>query len=96
MDSMKFICVKCGWELFADEPMRCPRCKDTGSWDYEKPRWVKLLERMRGPTDRGVGDTAQRIAARFGGERVKAFATRIGIPCGCADRQDAWNALWPY
>ena len=62
----------------------------------EKPRWVKLLERIRGPADKGVGDTAQRLVARFGGERVKAFADRIGIPCGCADRQEQWNALWPY
>ena len=56
-------------------------------------RWVKLL---RKPEDAGVGDTVARIAAKFGGERFKAFSKRIGIPCGCTERQESWNRQWPY
>lgn len=56
-------------------------------------RWVRLL---RSRDDKGVGDTVKRILATFGGERFKAFATRVGIPCKCAERQAEWNKLWPY
>lgn len=56
-------------------------------------RWVKLL---RKPEDAGIGDTVARIAKVFGGERFKAFSKRIGIPCGCTERQAEWNQRWPY
>jgi hypothetical protein len=60
------------------------------------PAWVRWVALLRRPEDTGLGDTVQRIAARFGGERFKAFAARIGIPCGCTERQDDWNRQWPY
>ena len=66
-----------------------PRAPQSTAW----VRWVKLL---RKPEDSGVGDTVARIAAKFGGERFKAFSKRIGIPCGCTERQAAWNEAWPY
>lgn len=59
-------------------------------------RWVRMVKLLRKPEDSGLGDTVQRIAAKFGGERFKAFAKRIGIPCGCSDRQAEWNRLFPY
>lgn len=59
-------------------------------------RWVRLVRMLRKPEDKGVGDTVQRIAAKFGGERFKAWAERIGIPCGCVARQEEWNRVWPY
>ncbi len=93
---MKFTCDKCGWELFAESVMMCPRCKDTGEWTRHKPEWVKWVEKRRNETDRGVGDTAQRIFAKLGGELFKKLAAFLGMPCGCNDRQDEWNALWPY
>lgn len=60
------------------------------------PIWVKLIKRFAKPSDKGVGDTVQRIAAKFGGDRFKAFAEKIGMPCGCTDRQHAWNEAFPY
>ena len=60
------------------------------------PMWVELVRLLRHPQDKGVGDTVARIAARFGGERFKAWSKKIGIPCGCTERQEAWNERWPY
>ena len=66
------------------------------SLDLCRPGWAKAVERLRHTNDVGVGDTVQRIAAWFGGERFKAFAAKVGIPCGCTQRQDEWNRLYPY
>jgi len=60
------------------------------------PLWVRALRWLRTQDDRGAGDTAQRIAAKFGGERFKRFSKKVGLPCACANRQDKWNARWPY
>jgi hypothetical protein len=58
--------------------------------------WTEVVGWFRKPEDKGVGDTVQRIAARFGGERFKKFAVKVGMPCGCTDRQREWNELYPY
>lgn len=58
--------------------------------------WVAALSRLRKPEDEGVGDTAQRLAAKFGGERYKRFMKRIGAPCACEKRQAEWNQLYRY
>lgn len=60
------------------------------------PRWALLIKRLRTDADKGVGDTAQRIAAKFGGERYMRLTKRLGMPCGCSERQDEWNRLYPY
>lgn len=60
------------------------------------PKWAAVVARMRSATDAGVGDTVQRIAAKVGGERYKAWRKRIGMPCGCSARQEKFNALYPY
>lgn len=65
---------------------------DTASW----PRWARLVARLRRTTDRGVGDTIQRLAARIGGERYKALRDRLGVPCACVATQDALNVEYPY
>lgn len=94
---MQFTCEKCGWVIFADgEVGPCPRCKGTGSYTVKRPQWLRYVERFKTDADTGVGDTVQRIAARFGGEKFKAFAAKVGIPCGCSDRQSEWNRLFPY
>lgn len=90
----------------------CPKCKASIKCDGEdrkslityrhlpansKPgAWVRLVRFLRSPSDTGVGDTVQRIAAKFGGERFKKWAKKIGIPCGCDKRQAEWNRLYPY
>lgn len=78
----------------------CLACRNGGKTEplkaVEPPKWVKILKRLRKPADKGVGDTAQRIAAKFGGERYKALSKRLGMPCGCTSRQSEWNKLYPY
>jgi len=78
------------------------------SWSGAKPEqrpeqapinsgaWVRYVKLLRKPEDAGVGDTIQRIAAKFGGERFKRWAARLGIPCGCSTRQADWNRMYPY
>lgn len=103
-------CV-CGWPVFTKyaKTYICPKCGGSIECDgitlpqslapaeeVKSSTWVRLVKLLRKPEDQGVGDTVQRIAAKFGGERFKAFSKRIGIPCGCTDRQAAWNQQWPY
>lgn len=73
------------------EPIEYPPRKASKPSDW----WVRILTRLQTPEDRGIGDTVQRIAAKFGGERFKRFAKRIGLPCGCTGRQARWNADYP-
>lgn len=60
------------------------------------PNWTRLVRLLRKPSDKGVGDTVERIATKFGGKRFKLWAKRIGIPCGCARRKNEWNARYSY
>lgn len=60
------------------------------------PFWAWSLKWMRTKADKGVGDTAQRLAAMMGGEQFKKLAEKIGLPCGCTERQAEWNRSYPY
>ena len=60
------------------------------------PGWATAIERYRRGDDTGVGDTAKRIFARLGGEVFKWLAEKLGMPCGCSERQAEWNRLYPY
>lgn len=93
---------ECGWKHNWPEQMpqhtvkcRCGRDMLVGQPSKMLP-WVRFVRLLRKPEDKGIGDTVQRIAAKFGGERFKAFAKRIGLPCRCTERQAEWNQLWPY
>ncbi len=94
-------CDNCGKVYNSDvTPLRC-RCgvvSDMEAVQGNPPSnaWVRLVKLLRNSSDAGVGDTVARIAAKFGGERFKAFSKRIGMPCGCVERQVAWNERWPY
>lgn len=59
------------------------------------PRWVRLLQRLSTPEDIGLGATAKRLASKFGGERFKAWRTKLGMPCKCGAREAEWNRLYP-
>lgn len=67
-------------------------CDGGAAW----PRWAGLLRKRRIASDTGVGDTAQRYAAKVGGEKFKRLSKWLGIPCGCTERQAEWNRLYPY
>lgn len=58
--------------------------------------WTRFIKLLRKPEDKGVGDTVARMIASVGLDRWKAFSKKIGIPCGCSQRQDELNRLWPY
>lgn len=102
----------CGWPVYTKKPATvvCPQCSAQinclgGSTPAEPPEpqpshkwptWAVAIARFAKPHDTGVGDTAQRIAAAFGGEFFKTFASSIGMPCGCTQRQKEWNTRYPY
>jgi hypothetical protein len=45
----------------------------------------------------GLGDTVAKITHATGLDKLAALYTEItGRPCGCAQRQDALNKLFPY
>lgn len=80
---------------------RCGRVHDpdgTSKTPAEQPpaAWVALVRRLRKPEDRGVGDTVQRLASWLGGEQFKKLSQKLGIPCGCTQRQAEWNERWRY
>lgn len=58
-------------------------------------RWVRYLSLLSKPEDIGLGATAKRLFAKFGGERFRVWAQRIGLPCGCTEREDEWNRQYP-
>lgn len=64
--------------------------------DDKPPSWVGLVSYFKAPEDAGVGDTVQRYAAMLGGELFKQWSKRLGLPCGCTQRQAEWNVRWPY
>jgi hypothetical protein len=99
---------QCGWTVKTNRAVsvKCPQCSGVIICDgAPRPKtivvrkigkWVRYVKLLRKPEDKGVGDTVQRIASKFGGERFKAWAKRLGIPCGCAERQEMWNRIYPY
>lgn len=86
-------CRKCGFAArFRMTPKQCPKCEVDNS---KPPLWIRLLQRLSKPQDIGLGATVKRIASAVGGERFKAWSKRIGLPCGCTDRELEWNRLYP-
>lgn len=65
---------------------------EAGKW----PAWAQGVALLRAPEDRGVGDTVERWASKFGGAQFKAMSRAVGLPCRCADRREAWNRSYPY
>ncbi len=69
-----------------------PRAVPGGGW----PRFARVAWLLSNDRDGGVGDTVQRWAAKLGGEGFKKWADTVGLPCGCTERQQEWNTLYPY
>lgn len=55
--------------------------------------WLKFF---RAPEDRGLGDTVERLLAKTGARKVKAWLQSAGLDCGCAGRQAKLNRAFPY
>lgn len=61
------------------------------------PAWAKLIALAAKPEDIGVGDTVERTIGKANSAAFKTwFLAAFGRPCGCATRQAAWNATYPY
>lgn len=95
------------WELSRDttELGRQYRAYWSGHPLPEEPppdptRWplaARALARLRGPRDRGLGDTAARVLKRFGADKLAWLYRKLtGRECGCWNRQAALNTAFPY
>ena len=61
------------------------------------PEWANVLAKMRNDTDKGVGDTAERVFGAFGGDRLKQWYEKLtGHKCHCKERKEAWNMQYGY
>lgn len=61
-----------------------------------RPLIIRGIERRRIDTDKGVGDTVERIISKLGGDSFKWVMQRLGLDCGCDNRKAWLNARWPY
>ena len=59
------------------------------------PIWANAIALWKAEEDKGIGDTVSRSLGTAG-EVFKTVLKRLGINCGCDDRRDEWNALFPY
>jgi len=47
--------------------------------------------------DRGLGDTIERVTKATGIKKVvDTVSQKIGKPCGCGERRDSLNRMFPY
>jgi len=93
--SVIMVCVKCGTIVsitVGGQPT--PSLSEPSRW--RKSRLVKWVELFRTPTDRGLGDTVERLLAKAGGRKIKAALERLKIDCGCGGRQADLNEKYPY
>lgn len=101
-------CIKCGASVVIGDipqsdmrptgpkrkpPAKIPTIPEQEAIDSRLIGWVRWL---RTPEDTGVGDTVERLLAKAGGRKIKKMLERIGVGCGCTDRQAALNRKYPY
>lgn len=75
------------------EAEREARRKEKQERDSRLLKWVAAF---RTPEDRGIGDTVERLLAKAGGRAIKKWLERVGVSCGCRDRQAWLNEKYPY
>lgn len=69
----------------------------TGPTDqFTWPWYVRAITILQKEEDRGIGDTIHRNLARFGANHMIWLLKKLNIDCGCHDRQDYLNAMFPY
>jgi hypothetical protein len=111
IDQFRSVVCECGYTVNANaDVLRCPKCRQWVQLIDDSPLpvvsapqpksrwpfWAIALARYKQPTDAGVGDTAKRVFARLGGEGYKWLSAKLGMPCGCTERQAEWNKHYPY
>jgi len=61
------------------------------------PWWARLLRLLSKRSDRGLGDTLNRLLIFVGGNRYKKWhLQKHGRPCQCNTRQTRLNARFPF
>lgn len=91
-----------GWDELpkAGEPGAAPAPRHEPHRPVPYAEWplkVKTLATMRTAGETGVGDTAKRLLSWLGAETMAAAYTKLtGTDCGCADKADRLNTLYPY
>lgn len=56
------------------------------------PAWADELRKQKAAGETGVGDTAERLIGPIGGDVFK----RLVKNCGCGQRKEDLNRLYPY
>lgn len=60
------------------------------------PIWAKAMALLAKPDDAGIGSVVERVIGPFGGEAFKVFYQKsFGRSCGCTERRDSWDLMWP-
>lgn len=59
------------------------------------PKWATWIAGFYAQDDIGVGDTVHRKLGKAG-EWTKAILKAAGVPCGCSERRERWNKMYPY
>jgi hypothetical protein len=60
------------------------------------PLAVKGIASLAQPADRGIGDIVERMAKLAGGKTLAQWYKDLtGRDCGCADRKDRLNRMYP-
>jgi|GEM_PF-3725823 len=73
-------------------PTFVPPSPSASKW----PLIIRGIARRKKPDDRGVGDTIERLLSKMGGDQFAWLMDKLGIDCGCGDRQASLNAWYPY
>jgi hypothetical protein len=60
------------------------------------PNIVKRIAKRKVSSDRGVGDTLERLFSYVGGRQFKRVMEMLSVECGCGDRQTWLNDAYPY
>jgi hypothetical protein len=61
------------------------------------PLWIALIQKQAGPGEKGVGDTMERIIKNIGLDAFSKLYTYIlRKDCGCKNRKDYYNKIYPY
>jgi hypothetical protein len=98
-------CVKCGTTVHVGggngkppKPKKTPEeiAAKKAKREKNRPRIVRFIESKRIESDRGVGDTLERLLASVGGRKYKRLMSWLGASCGCEDRQAWLNKKYPY
>lgn len=86
---------------FPEVDFACPQGHPLGAAPAPPPPipWplpLQPLKLLAIPSDTGLGDIVERIVGPIGGDAFKAWHLRIfGKPCGCQQRKEAWNQMYP-